>query len=221
MERSKSEFVKDCLVILCLAVLIFAVIFMRSCSPAMAAEPISFTASYDNYTVPNVSNNYDDGKGFSMGVRHGIWKDIKGQAELTHISDVDFPTPVDVKGSFGELRGYGGLYNILYELRYDKNLAFNLYSGAGCVWWDFRENPYMQDSQITVKVRPSMVLKTGVGMDYKLNKNWKIEGSAGWFDTNIWKEVTNANGDVLNLLDADHNIGLQYFTWRVGIRKKF
>ena len=190
------------------------------CGPAYATG-VDFTASYDNYTAPNVSNNYDDGKGFSLGVRHDIWKDIKGHAEAVHISDIDFPTPVDVKGSFGELRGYGGMYNFIYELRYDKNLAFNMFQGIGGVVWDFRENPYFQDSQITVKVKPSLVLKTGVGMDYKLNKNWKIEGSVGWMETNIWKRVANAAGDELNLLDADSNIGLQFFTWRVGIRKKF
>lgn len=198
--------------------LLFSILFFIS-STANAA--IDFTASYDLYMTPNVSNNYDDGKGITIGIKHPIIYDLSGKLDISHISDIDFPTTVDPKGSFGELRGYGFVYNLVYDLKYDKNLTFILYAGAGPFWWDFRENPYFQDTHTTVKVDSSIVLKTGVGIEYKLRKGWKVDISAGWLDTDIHKEVKGSDGQEKELLDADHNIGLQYITYRFGIIKKF
>lgn len=193
-------------------------ILLMFASPALAVD---FTASYDNYTTPNVSNNYDDGRGVSLGLKHNIWKDIKGHIQATHISDIDFPTQADPKGSFGELRGYGAIYNLIYDLRYDENLVFNMYVGVGPVWWQFRNNPYLQDAHATSKVDPSIVMKIGAGLEYKLRDDWNFSLNVGWSDTQIGKKITSPDGVEMEILDADGQIGLQYFTWSVGIKRKF
>lgn len=182
---------------------------------------LDFTASYDVYMVPNVSNNYDDGRGFTLGVNHPIWKDLSGRVEAVHISDIDFPCKEDPKGSWGELRGYGAFWNVFYTLKYDERLSFVLYGGAGPVWWQFRENPALQDAGVTVRTDPSLVLKTGILIDYKIREGWKIELGAGWMDTNIHKVATDDSGTVWNILDADETIGWQAVTYKVGIVKKF
>ena len=188
------------------------------CGTAQAAD---LTINYDHYTRPQKGNNYDDGKGIAIGLRHGIYGDLKGRLDAVHVTDIDFPTPVDTKGSFGELRGYGAIYNLIFDLPYNNNVTFNLSAGAGPIWWDFRENPYMQDSHLTVDAKPSFVMKASAGVDIKIYDNWKVELAGGWMDTNISKKVRNPVGDEMNLLDADGNIGLQFITWKIGIRKEF
>ena len=200
-----------CMFGLCLAVFLM-------CGTAQALD---FTMDYDIYQQPNKGNNYSDGQGVTVGLQHGIYKDLKGRLDVSHVTDVHFPTHVDVKGSFGELRAYGGTYNLIFELPYNKNVSFNLSAGAGPYWWNFRENPYMQDSQIKVHVDPSLVMKAGAGVDIKIYDKWKVELGVGWLDTSIGKKVVNAGGDVLNLLDADDEINLRYITYKIGIRKEF
>lgn len=188
---------------------------------ALPAYAVDFTANYDKYLRPNKGNNYDHGQGLSVGIKHDIWRDLEGHAEFTHLTDIHFPTTEDVKGSFGELRGYGGIYSLFLELPYNNNVTFNLSAGAGPVWWDFRENPLFQDSHITVDVDPSFVMKAGVGAEIKIYQKWYVDIGLGWFDTSIGKNVHNEAGDSLNLLDAGDQINLRYITYRVGVRKEF
>ena len=199
-------------------VMVFLFAFLFITIPAYAAD---FTVNYDKYLQPNKGNNYDHGQGLSAGIKHDIWRDLKGHAEFTHLTDIHFPTTVDVKGSFGELRGFGGIYSLIFELPYNKNVSFNLSAGAGPVWWNFRENPHFQDSHVTVDVDPSLVWKAGVGAEIKIYDKWHVDIGLGWFDTSIPKNVHNESGDSLNLLDAGDEINLRYITYRIGIRKEF
>ena len=193
-------------------------VFLLICKMSYAVD---FTANYDYYQQPNKGNNYDNGRGYALGLRHSILYPFDGHLEVIHMTDIDFPSISDVKGSFGELRGYGGIYSLILDLVYNKNVSFNINAGLGPVWWDFRENPYMQDSQIKVKVEPSLVMRAGVETNIKIYDNWFVDLGAGWMDTTIGKKVTTPRGDVLNLLDAGDQINLRYITWKLAIRKKF
>ena len=197
---------------------LIVLLMLSLCSTANAAD---FTANYDYLKQPNKGNNYDDGQGYSLGIRHGIYRDIKGRLDVSHMTDINFPTHVDVKGSFGELRAYGAIYNLILDLPYNKNVSFNLSAGAGPMWWDFKENPHFQDSGVKVHVDPSVVLKAGAGMDIKIYDKWNVELGVGWMDTRIGKEVLSPGGERMNLLDADDHINLRYITYRIGVRKTF
>lgn len=196
----------------------FVLFMFLFCSTAHAVD---FTATYDKYLQPNKGNNYDHGQGLSVGLKHDIWHDLKGHAEFTHLTDIHFPTASDPKGSFGELRGFGGIYSLVFELPYNKNVSFNLSAGAGPVWWNFRENPNFQDHHITVDVDPSIVLKAGVGAEIKIYQKWHVDIGLGWFDTSIGKNVHNEAGESMVLLDAGDQINLRYITYKVGVRKEF
>lgn len=180
-----------------------------------------FSASIDYLKKPNAGNNYDDGLAYNIGYQHDIYKDLKGRAEFVHMTDIDFPTTSDVKGSFGELRGFGAMYNVIFELPYNKNVTFTLTGGVGPMFWDFRENPLFQDSNVKVDVYPSMVKRVSLGVDIEIQDNWYATFEGGWLDTRLGKRVTDANGNTMNLLDADESIGITYKTFRAGIRKEF
>lgn len=196
--------------------LILALIFL--CSTAQASE---LTSDYDYYSQPNKGNNYDNGMGYTVGFRHDIYKLIHGRLDLTHMTDIDFPTAADPKNSFGELRGYGGLYNLILDLPYNKNVSFNISAGAGPMIWQFRRNPYLQDANATVDVDPSLLMKAGIGVDIKIYDQWKVDLGVGWLDTNMGKRVLSPTGEHLNLLDADDNLNLRYKTWKIGVRREF
>lgn len=200
--------------------LILLICFQNSCL-ASESDWLDFSFAYDHYLRPNKGNNFSDGQGLSAGIKHDIWRDLKGHAEFTHLTDIHFPTTADVKGSFGELRGFGGIYSLVFELPYNKNVSFNLSMGAGPVWWNFRENPHFQDSHVTVDVDPSLVWKAGVGAEIKIYDKWHVDIGLGWFDTSIPKNVHNEAGESMNLLDAGDEINLRYITYKVGIRKEF
>lgn len=192
-----------------------ALLFAR---PVNAAE---FTASYDYYIAPNSGNNYDNGQGFTLGLKHGIYKDLSGHAGVSYITDIDFPSVDDPKGSFGELRGYAAIYSLIYDLKYNDRLTFNLSAGGGATVWDFRENPFLQDHGVIVEVDPSIVFKAGVGAEYRLKDDWTIGANVGWLDTNIEKHAEDKSGKTWNILDAGDNIGLQYITATVQVKKKY
>jgi hypothetical protein len=195
-----------------------SLLLLLICAPAYSLD---FTAGYEKHLTPNKGNNYSDGQGYYLGLKHDIYKDLKGQIDVTHMTDIHFPTDSDPKGSFGELRAYGAIYNLIFKLPYNKNVSFNLQAGAGPMFWDFKENPHFQDSRVTVDVDPSFVLKAGAGMEIKIYDKWHIELNVGWLDTTIGKNVHNENGESMNLLDADDHINLRYITARVGISKEF
>lgn len=188
---------------------------------AASASALDFTASYDYYITPNAGNNYDDGQGYTLGIKHPIAKNVKGELSVSHITDIDFPSVDDPKGSFGELRGYGALYTLTYELPYSDRLMFDLSIGAGPYWWQFRENPFLQDKGVNVDVEPSLVIKPSAGVNVKLNSDWTATARVGWMDTNIGKDARDASGQEWNILDGDGNIGLQYITASVKISKRF
>ena len=210
------EIILYLLIVFVVASTVYIVIDLEK--PAHAAE---FTASYEHLQRPHSGNNYDDGRSYLLGIRHPIYKDLKGRIDAVHITDIDFPTDVDVKGSFGELRGYGAIYNLIFDLPYNKNVSFNLSAGAGPVWWQWRPNPYMQDNEIKTTVDPAFVYKVAGGVDVKIYDNWQLSLGIGWQDCNIGKKVVNRNGDEMNLLDAGDEIGLQYVIYKIGIIKRF
>lgn len=194
------------------------VLMMLISSTALGAD---FTVGYDYYKRPGSGNNYDDGQGFTVGFEHGIYNDLKGSLGVLYITDIDFPSVDDPKGSFGELRGYAAIYSLIYHMRYNDNLSFNLSAGAGPALWDFRENPFLQDHGVKVSVDPSLVLKTGVGVEYKTNNDWTLSANVGWLDTNVGKDARDPSGKEWNILDSDNTLGLQYITYRIQAKKRF
>lgn len=186
-----------------------------------SANAAEFTGSYDYYKTPNGGNNYDDGQGYSLGVRHEIAGDVSGRLDFSHITDIHFASPEDVKGSWGELRGYGASYSVIYNLPYSDKLSFNIWAGLGYFSWKFNENPHLQDNHVDVSVEPSLVYKAGIGAEHKLNEAWTLDASLGWMDTTIEKVARDDSGQVWNILDAGNELGLQFITFRIGVKKRF
>ena len=187
-------------------------------SPTFAGE---VTVGYDYYHSSSAGQNADDGQGFTVGYKRGLIGSLSGRVDVSYITGIDFAEARDPKGSWGELRGYGAVFNLVYDLRYSDRLNFSLYAGTGPFWWNFKENPFLQDNQVTVDVDSSVLYRLGAGADYKLKDGWVIEVQVGWQDTNIPKDARDSQGKEWNILDADGNIGFQSIQTRIGIRKKF
>jgi len=193
-----------------------AILFTSS----LAYAEYELVGGYDHYLTPNSGNNYDDAYGVSIGLEHDIRGNLRGRIEGTHITDIGFPYVHDPKGSFGELRGYGATYNLVYLLPYNNRLTFEALVGIGGFWWDFKENPFLQTKGVTVDVDPSVLYQAKIGATYKLKDDWKLEASVGWLDTTITKNAHDATSEWL-ILDGHGKIGLQYIPIMVGIKKRF
>lgn len=197
--------------------IVLALMFV--CTPALAE--VDLTANYDYYLQPNKGNNYDNGMGYTAGIRHDIYKHLRGEVDFVHITDVDFPSISDPKGSWGELRGYGAMYSLIMNFFYNENVSFNITGGAGPVIWQFRRNPYLQDANATVEIDPSIIYKAGIGMDIKIYDNWSVNLGIGWLDTKTGKRVIGSTGEHMNLLDSDDNLNLRYKTFKIGVKREF
>ncbi len=187
--------------------------------PAMA-EP-KLVGSYDHYFTPNSGNNYDDAWGATVGLQHDIAKNLKGTLYGSHITDIGFPCSDDPKGSFGELRGYGAGYGLKYQLPVNERIIPYVTAGAGYYWWDFKENPLLQDNSVSVDVEPSIAYTVGGGVDVAFNDDWSGFAEGGWFDTDIDKVATDDIGQTWNILDDSNGIGLQYIYVKAGFKKRF
>jgi len=197
---------------------------MLICTPALAHEPqpmgLEFTGGYDYYITPNEGNNYNDAQGFNLGLTHPIGQYLEGQALFKHITDIGFPVSDDPKGSFGELRGSGGQYNLVFNLPGSERFSVYLLGGIGYYWWDFKENPFLQDNQVTVDVDAALALEGGIGLDYSINDSWSVNVYTGWFDTDVPKDARDSNDVVWNILDSNE-IGLQYIHISASAKFKF
>ena len=183
------------------------------------AEEPTVIAGYDYYKEPN-NHNYEDAWGFTLGVQHDIAGNLKGQVLYKHITDVVFPSEQDVKGAWGELRGHIPTYAIKYDLPCNERFGFYLTSGVGYAFWDFRENPYLQERNVTVDAKDSIVIQFGIGVDASLGNDWHLDMFAGWFDTDIEKDITRNEYGIVNILDSG-DIGLQFIPVSIKVRKKF
>lgn len=217
----------------------FIVLALLFCSPAMAYEVgdkatwdgtawvvdqperrgLDFLASYDYYLEPH-HHNYDDAQGFTLGLEHPLVGNFKGQAVYKHIVDIDFPAVQDPKGSWGEMRGHIGMYNLKYELPYGKQFGFYLLGGVGYGFWDFRQNPALQDAGVTIELDPSVVVQLGLGASMSLGNGWKGSAYSGWFDTNVEKHISENQAGIGNILDSGR-IGIQYVPISLEVKKEF
>lgn len=199
---------------------VFLVVLACLIAVPVMAEP-KLVASYDHYFTPNSSNNYGDAWGGTIGLQHDLAKNLKGIVYGSHITDVDFPVVDDPKGSFGELRGFGAGYDLKYELPVNEQLVPYVVGGATYYWWEFRENPFLQDNNVTVDVDPSLAFKIGGGLDINLDNDWTGMIEGGWFDTDIDKLAMDDRGQNWNILDSSDSIGLQYVYVKAGFKKRF
>ena len=183
---------------------------------------IDVIASYDYYLVPKTSgkHNYEDGQGLTLGVEHSIAGNLKGQLTYSRILDIDFPFPLDDKGSWGELRGHIPMYALKSDLPYGNKFGLYLLAGVGYGLWDFRENPYLQDRNVKVELDGSIVVKLGIGASVSLGQDWKLDLESGWLDTDIPKDISDNDYGIEHILDSG-DIGLQMVPIKVGVRKRF
>lgn len=199
---------------------IAAMVFVLSMFTTTAFSETKMIVGYDHYLEPNINNNYDNAWGFTLGVEHDIYGNLKGQAKYIHMTDIDFPSVDDPKGSWGELRGNIAFYGLKYDLPYNDHLGFYLTSGAGIGFWDFRENPFLQDADTKVSLENSIVFHIGAGANLNIGHGWDVFIESGWFDTNIPKEISKNGRGIENILDSG-DIGLQYIPLKVCIKKRF
>lgn len=190
--------------------------FLSTASYAEVKVPLEF--SYDHYFTPNGGNNYDDAWGASVKVKHPILRTLEGAIGLGYITDIDFPSIDDPKGSFGELRGYGLTYDLILGMPINDRIKPFITGGLGYYFWDFRENPFLQDNRVTVEVDNSIAYRIGGGVEFKFNDSWSGSIGAMWFDTNIGVEAKNEV--TWNILDSD-DIGLQYIQAKASFTYKF
>lgn len=169
-----------------------------------------FIASYDHYFAASYGPNYSDAWGFTLGAEFDVIGDLKLQALYKHITDVEFKEPRDPKGAWGELRGHIPMVALKYDLSYGR-VKFYPMVGFGYGIWDFRENPWLQDRNIKVEVENSIVMEPMLGMSVDIGRGWTLSGQAGWFDTNIGKNISANEYGIENILDAGDNIGLQFY----------
>ena len=189
---------------------------MNICVEANASE-VDVIAGYDYYKEPN-NHNYEDAWGFTLGLEREIKGNLKGQLLYKHMTDVIFPSSDDPKGAWGELRGHIPMGVLKYDMPYNDRVGFFLTSGLGYAVWDFRENPFLQDRQVTVDVEPSVVVQLGLGTSINIGNGWKLNLEGGWFDTDIEKDISDNQYGIVNILDSG-DIGLQYYTGRVFVSK--
>lgn len=190
------------------------------CFTCPVRADLSLSGGYDYYMTPNEGNNFDDAQGFNIRLNHPIVREFSGALEFSHIGDIDFEVSDDPKGSWGQMRGYGALYDLKATFPVSKLLDVYATAGAGMYVWDFRENPLLQDNHVKVDVDPSLAYKAGAGLNVNLNDSWTISGEVSWFDSQVPKDAKDENGVTWNILDDD-NIGLQYICFSVGGKYKF
>lgn len=181
---------------------------------------LEVTASYDYYFTPNKGNNYEDGQGFSVGVTHPIWGSVSGRAEFVHITDISFPASEDPKGRWGELRGYGGFYDLMLDFPVNDNVSVYGFGGLGYFTWDFKENPFLQDNGVNVDVEDDLATRAGAGIDYKVKDDISLFLEAYWFDTDVPKHASNAKDGEWHIMGGDA-IGLEYIGIKAGGKYRF
>ena len=182
-----------------------SLLLLLVCSVAYAEMEVG----YDHYLTPNGGNNYTDAYGFSAKYGWPVSDKLSVFIEGSHLTDIGFPVVDDPKGSFGELRGFGGFIGTRLKLPEIWKLKPYALAAAGGYAWDFRENPFLQGNRVNVEVDPSLAFKAGLGATLPLSESWTVGFEAGWFDTNIPKEAVDDKGTEWNILDDDE-IGIQY-----------
>lgn len=203
---------------LVLTLLMFATITTAK-AHEVGPKNLDIFASYDYYKTPNGGNNYDDGQGFSLGISHDITERIGGRAYFSHITDVHFPVSDDPKGSFGELRGNSVNYDVILSLPTNRHFDVYLTAGAGYLFPDFKENPFLQDNNVTVNLEEDIILRAGGGVSYKVN-DWDLFAEILWSDTDIEKDARDNTGREWNIL-GDEVIGLEFIQIKIGAKYKW
>ena len=166
------------------------------------------------------NNGSDDAYGIVARLEQPVWREFSVAAEFDYHARQKFPSINDSKGSFGSLYGYGLMGNVIFRPLVNWKFSPYFIAGAGYFWWDFKENPFLQDNHVTVDVDPSIAFKTGLGFDFWLNDKWALNFEASYFNTKIDKLATDDNGTEWNIL-GDELIGNEQWNIGAGLKYKF
>lgn len=162
------------------------------------------------------NNQADDSWAGSVRYVRPLKDEFQIGLEVEHHGRMYFPSVDDPKGAFGSLSGYGVMPELIYapEVPNSKWEPYLLF-GVGYYWWNFYENPFLQDNKVTVSVDPAVAFKAGAGVDYWLNEAWAIHGEAVYFTTKIPKDARDNTGRVWNIL-GDEDIENEEYLFTFG-----
>jgi len=153
-------------------------------------------------------------------LEHPIWREFSIGVDFNYQGRQYFPSVDDVKGAFGSIRGYGIMPTLLFRPQVNDRVSPYIVAGVGYYWWDFKENPFLQDNQVTVDVGNSLASKYGVGVDVRISEKWSLNLEVHYFTTEIPKHATDDEGVEWHIL-GDDEIGNEQWNFAAGFKYKF
>lgn len=197
--------------------LLFLLLFTTPCFASDLSET-TLLARWAHLETRN--NGANDSYGTLVRLERPLWREFCGAIEIDYHARQHFPATEDVKGSWGSLYGYGAMANLIFRPEVTEKISPYLLAGAGYYWWNFKENPHLQDHMVTVSVYPSIAYKVAAGVDYKLSERWSVNLEVSYFDTKIKKEAIDNTGTEWHIL-GDDVIGNEQIQIGVGMRYRF
>jgi len=181
------------------------------------ASSLTLQGGYENTR----NNQSDDTWQAVVRLEQPVYGDWSVALEGAHHGRQYFPSVDDPKGDFGSLSGYGGMFDVLFRPEVNERVSPYILGGVGYFLWDFKENPLLQDNQVTVDVDDSVAYKLGVGVDIKLNSRWWLNLETNYFTAEIDKKATDPTGREWHVVGADSNIGNELWNFMVGLKYEF
>lgn len=195
-----------------------AFIFLAGIFLTTTAEASDWLLTGNWQHLETRNNQADDTYGVMARLERPVWNDFSLGVELDYHARQKFPSTDDPKGSFGSLFGYGALAEVIFRPEVHPKISPYAYLGAGGFWWDFKENPFLQDNFVTVDVDPSIAFKVGAGVDWWVSERWAINFDVSYFDTKIDKRAIDRNGVTWNVVGADNELGNEQIQFGVGVK---
>jgi len=196
-------------------------------TPRLLAEPRLYDLVSDEFNMVMrydvllpLDDSAEDTWGITARFEWPLNKNMSVAGDIQYLFRQKYPFVPDAKGDLGDIRGIGGLVNLIYRFPYSKNLSPYAIGGVGVFGWEFHENPFLQDRKATISLDPSFAYRLGGGLDWQLGDEWALNFEAAYFDTDISREVQNATGREDEVLGSGAIDNAQ-FQISIGLRYRF
>lgn len=185
---------------------------------AFASE---LTVTQQGGWVKTANNKSQDTWQSNTRLEYPIWREFALGAEFNYQGRQYFDSVDDPKGAFGSLLGYGFMGDLIFRPKVVGNFSPYVIGGLGYFIWDFKENPFLQDNQVTVDVENSMAAKIGVGADIKIAPRWSLNLEFNYFTAQIDARAYDHDNSPWNVVHDDGNIGNETWNFLAGVKYEF
>lgn len=194
---------------------------LLSILPKSAKAENSVLFQYNYQANESYGPNSENGHGAVLRYQSDLYADLLDWAvEYNRHFDKDFPEARDPKGSWGALTGDGVMGSLIFTPKgFFDGLNPYVIGSVGYFWWDFDENPFLQDNNVKVEVDNSLAYRIGAGIDIELSPQWGLNFEISYFTAQIDKYASDGMQE-WHILD-DNKIGNETWQYSAGLRYRF